>query len=87
MKWEYVRNGPFCSSPIQLLFNFRSPPIFFKRAPVVRIERGNFFLTHTVHMYNGYIVCIFLYIISDYIISDCIISDYIISDYIISDYI
>ena len=28
-------------------FNFRSPPVFFKRAPVVRIERGNFFLTPT----------------------------------------
>ena len=25
--------------------------LFFKRAPVVRIERGNFFLTPTVHVY------------------------------------
>ena len=33
----------FRSSPVQLPFNSRSPPVFFKRAPVVQIERGNFF--------------------------------------------
>ena len=43
-KQEYVRNGPFRLSPFQLPFNTRSPPVFFERAPVVRIERGNFFL-------------------------------------------
>ena len=43
-KREYVRNGPFRSSPVQLPFNTRSPPGgFFKRAPVVRIEQGTFF--------------------------------------------
>ena len=26
-------------------------PFFFKQAPVVRIERGNFFLKPTVHVY------------------------------------
>ena len=52
MKRDYVRNGPFCSSPVQLPFNTRSPLVFFKRAPVVRNERGNFFLTPTVHPYT-----------------------------------
>ena len=49
-KREYVRNGPFHSSPVQLPFNTCLPPVFFKRAPVVRIERGNFFFTPTVYM-------------------------------------
>ena len=39
IKREYVRNGPFRSSPVQFPFATR----FFKRAPVVRIERGTFF--------------------------------------------
>ena len=48
-KREYVRNGPFHSSPVQLLFNTCSPPFIKKqRAPVVRIERRNFFLMPTV---------------------------------------
>ena len=38
--------GTGCS--VHRPFNYRSPPVFFKRAPVVRIERGNFFLTPTV---------------------------------------
>ena len=29
-------------------FNSRSPPVFFKRAPVEQIIRGNFFLTPTI---------------------------------------
>ena len=28
-KWEYVQNGPFRLSPVQLQFNTRSPPVFF----------------------------------------------------------
>ena len=51
-KREYVRNGPFCSSPVQLPLNTRSPPVFFKRVPVLRIERGNFFLTPTVFVHE-----------------------------------
>ena len=39
-------------------FNYRSisvrRPFFFKRAPVVRIERGNFVLTPTVRTCSGY---------------------------------
>ena len=42
----YVQNGPFRSSPVPLPFAAR---FFFKQAPVVRIERGNFFLTPTVY--------------------------------------
>ena len=55
MKWDaYVQNGPFCSSPVQLPFITRSPPVvFFKRVPVVRIERWNFFLTPTVLLASG----------------------------------
>ena len=36
---------------VQLPFNTRSPPIFFKRAPVVRIERGTFFDAYRVYIY------------------------------------
>ena len=48
IKREFVQNGPFRSSPVQLPFNSRSPPVFFKRAPVEQIVRGNFFLTPTI---------------------------------------
>ena len=37
------RNGPFRSSPVQLPFNSRSPPVFFKRAPVEQSYGGTFF--------------------------------------------
>ena len=33
----------FRSSPVQLPFNSRSPPVFFKRAPVEQIVWGTFF--------------------------------------------
>ena len=49
IKWKYVRNGPFRSSPVQFPFNTRSPPVFFKLAPVVRIEWGNNFFMPTVY--------------------------------------
>ena len=50
------RNGnttfKFRSSSVQFPFNTHSPPVFlcvfFKRAPVVWIEQGNFFLMPTV---------------------------------------
>ena len=49
-KREYVRNGPFRSSPNQLPFNTRSPLFFFKWAPVVRIELGTFFEAYRMHL-------------------------------------
>ena len=47
----YVKNGrPFIARSIAVHSPFAAL-FFFLRAPVVRIERGNFFLTPTVH-YN-----------------------------------
>ena len=45
IKREFVRNGP---RSVHRPFNYRSPPVFFKRAPVEQIVRGNFFLTPTI---------------------------------------
>ena len=43
-----VMNSPFIARPITVQHPFAAC-FFFKRAPVVRIERGTFFLTPTVY--------------------------------------
>ena len=51
MKWAaYVQNGrPFIARSVAVHSPFAAR-FFFKQASIVRIERGNCFLTPTVHM-------------------------------------
>ena len=51
MKREYVRNGPFRSSPVQLPFNFRSPPFFFLMGARCKDLKGKFFLSPIIHVH------------------------------------
>ena len=55
MKREYVRNGPFRSSPVQLRFNFRSPPVFFLNGrPLYGSNGGTFFDAYRRFPHNTY---------------------------------
>ena len=43
MKREYIRNGPFRSSPVKLPFNTRLPPVFFLNGRPLYRSNGELF--------------------------------------------
>ena len=63
MKREYVRNGPFHSSPVQLPFNFLSPPIFLNGCPLYGSNGELFFDAYHKQMKMIVFVVMVMYIV------------------------